>query len=81
MAEAHDICQILIQNLEDAGLKPADVKQCFELWKRGETNAVLRILGAHRRALLHDLHQQQKQIDCLDYLTHKMNKQGGKHHG
>lgn len=81
MAEAHDARQILVQNLKDAGLNMADVEKCTGLCERGQTDAALRVLDEHRRALLRDIHRQQKQIDCLDYLTHKISKQGGRYHG
>ena len=36
----------------------------------------LRLLTAHRRHLLDTLHQEQKRIDCLDYLVYQMRKAG-----
>lgn len=81
MAEAHDSRKILYQNLEDTGMDPRDAEQCAEFLESGQTDAAIRALNEHRRALLRDIHKQQKQIDCLDYLTHRIEKQGGKYHG
>ena len=38
----------------------------------------LKLLAVHRRSLLNHLHEEQKRIDCLDYLVWQMEKPKGK---
>ena len=42
--------------------------------KEGYIDDGMKLLAAHRRLLLEELHREQKQIDCLDYLVYKMKK-------
>ena len=46
--------------------------QIFRLAEAGNTKEQLRLLYRHRAALLDRLHQDQKQIDCLDYLIYRI---------
>ena len=60
--------QQLLQNLQDAGCTDQIIRQYVQLGEAGRTKEQLRLLFRHRAALLDRLHQDQKQIDCLDYL-------------
>ncbi len=51
---------MLCRNLRDAGCGEEGIRQ------------FLRLLSAHRSALLERLHTSQRQIDCLDYLIYQM---------
>jgi len=75
MAEALDKQNILRQNLLDAGCGLVTVQQCIELASRQKSAELLRILAAHRQKLLELLHQNEQQIDCLDYLIYQIEKQ------
>lgn len=86
MAEASDTQGILRQNLLDAGCGPDTVQRCMELVKKQENVELLRLLSRHRRELLDRVHQNEKRIDCLDYLIYqienkKLNLFGGVCHG
>lgn len=74
MAEASDAQGILRQNLVDAGCSPEMIRQCAALAQREKTSELLRILSLHRKMLLDTVHQNEKQIDCLDYLMYKLEK-------
>ena len=74
MAEASDIQGILYQNLVDAGCGRETVQQCMALSQSGKTSKLLRLLAGHRTALLDAVHQNQKQLDCLDYLVYQTEK-------
>lgn len=67
--------EALLQNLKDAGCDRETIDQFFG--RCGETTFYERqkILKAHRRRLLEELHSVQKRIDCLDYLFFEMDLQ------
>lgn len=74
MAEASDTQGILYQNLLDAGCGADTIAQCMDLAKAKERAKLLRILVCHRQGLLDTVHQNEKRIDCLDYLIYRMEK-------
>ena len=53
-----------VQNLKDAGCEQSFIDRFLKL----ERNSQLNLLAKHRSKLLDKLHDNQKQIDCLDYL-------------
>lgn len=64
----------IIQNLKDADCDSETIEKFIaDLQKGKEVNGLQR-LAAHRKNLLHSLHQKQKCIDCLDYLVYQMKK-------
>ena len=75
MPEASDSQGILCQNLIDAGCDQELVQRCVALNREKKTTELLRILSRHRRTLLDAVHLGQKQIDCLDYLVYRMEKE------
>lgn len=62
------------RNLIDAGCDGKTVKQFMELEKAGEQQEQLKLLEKHRSILLDQVHKNEKQIDCLDYLLYQMRK-------
>ena len=75
MPEVSDTRGILRQNLIDAGCGEELVQRCVALTEGERTAEVLRILSRHRKTLLDTVHQGEKQIDCLDYLVYKLEKE------
>lgn len=63
------------QNLRDAGCAEETITVFWESLKNGNKAKALKLLGKHRNFLLDTIHNEQKQIDCLDYLVYQMNKQ------
>lgn len=59
----------LIRNLNDAGCDEHTTKKILELHARGRIKEELRLLQQHKKALLEEVHKNQKNIDCLDFLT------------
>ena len=55
---------LIIQNLKDAGCEQNLIDEFLKL----EKSAQFSLLAKHRSNLLEELHKNQKQIDCLDYL-------------
>lgn len=75
MAKASDTQGIFYQNLIDAGCDQETVERCLSLAQREQTPELLRLLARHRKALLNAVHLHQKQIDYLDYLIYKTEKE------
>ena len=75
MPEASDTKGIFRQNLIDAGCSPELVRQCATLVQQKETSELMRVLSRHKKGLLDTVHQNEKRIDCLDYLIYHLEKQ------
>lgn len=66
--------QDLILNLKAAGLSETSIQEFLVCWKAGETTEQLRLLAQKREGLLDRVHQEEKQIHCLDYLVYQIEK-------
>ena len=44
---------------------------CME---QGKKNELLKRLEEHRKGLLHKVHEEEKHIDCLDYLVYQIGR-------
>lgn len=66
----------IIQNLKDAGCSAGTISEFMEKLRDGKRTEGLKLLAIHRRSLLDHLHEEQKRIDCLDYLVWQMEKPG-----
>ena len=64
----------LVRNLEDAGCDRETVERFLILEKEGKTKEQLRLLSAQRDQLLTKVHQEERRIDCLDYLVFQIRK-------
>ncbi len=65
----------IIQNLKDAGCDGDTIIAFVENFREEKIEDGLKLLAGHRRLLLDGLHKEQRQIDCLDYLVYKLEKQ------
>lgn len=75
MAEASDFLSMIYQNLKDAGCDAQTTEECMTLVKFGNYSGLLPILLVYRKTLLGTVRLGQKQIDCLDYLIYKIQKE------
>ena len=66
--------EAVIQNLEDAGCTQDIIKCCIAYMEQGRKNELLRRLEEHRMGLLNKVHEEEKQIDCLDYLVYQIRR-------
>lgn len=66
---------VLMQNLIDAGCGQEFISEFMDELRKDNISKDLKLLRAHRRSLLDNLHKEQKRIDCLDYLVYKMTKE------
>ena len=64
--------EILRQNLKDAGCSEKLINECMTCYNDGTLSLKLSELNAFRRTVLNETRIKQKQIDCLDYLLHKI---------
>ncbi|MBD5111307.1 MAG: hypothetical protein HDT42_02050 [Ruminococcaceae bacterium] len=65
----------IVQNLIDAGCGQSFISEFMEDFRKDNISKELKLLEAHRRSLLNNLHKEQKRIDCLDYLVYQMTKE------
>ncbi len=78
MPEASDKQAILRENLKDAGCDLDTIYRCEALAQGEKRGELIRVLSLHRRALLDAVHENERRIDCLDYLIYQIEKQGKK---
>ena len=64
---------LMRRNLTDAGFPESEIARIISLLEEGRETAVHRILAQQRAVLLNTVHENQKRIDCLDYLVYDMN--------
>lgn len=62
----------VIQNLRDAGCNNATIDAFIKDFRENKPAEALKLLAVHRQFLLEQLHKEQKQIDCLDYLVYRI---------
>ena len=73
--DKEDKTEELIQNLQDAGGNSEIVKEFSKLLKEKQMDKIFILLSKYRSSLLESLHQNQKEIDILDYLILDLKKQ------
>ena len=76
MPKASDKKAILRENLKDAGCDPDMICRCEALVQGEKRGELMRVLSLHRRVLLATVHENERRIDCLDYLIYQIEKQG-----
>ena len=64
----------VVQNLKDAGCTDEMVEKFMALQDSEGEEQQLILLSIHRKHLLEKLHQDERRIDCLDYLIYQMEK-------
>ncbi len=75
MPEASDTRAILRENLKDAGCDLDTIHRCEALAQEEKSGELIQALSRHRRSLLDTVHENEKRIDCLDYLICRLKKQ------
>lgn len=66
--------EAVIQNLKDAGCAPDIIECCISCMEQGKKKELLKRLEDHRTGLLHKVHEEEKHIDCLDYLVYQIRR-------
>ena len=66
--------EAVVQNLEDAGCAPDIIEGCMTCIEQGKKKELLKRLEEHRTVLLNKVHEEEKHIDCLDYLMYQIGR-------
>lgn len=66
------------QALRDSGCDETIIKEYFSLAEKGCIRKQLNLLSAHRKCLLDQIHREERQIECLDYLVYQIQKEAEK---
>jgi len=68
--------EALIQNLKDAGCSSDTIAVFMHSHEQNITSGQIKILTEQRSLLLGYVRDNQKKLDCLDYLLYKIKKEG-----
>ena len=63
-----------LTNLEDAGCRDEEVKKAKMFYEAGDIEALIRYLRKCRCSRMEELHENQRKVDCLDYLIRQTEK-------
>ena len=77
MANAADRTAVMTENLRDMGLDDESITKCLQMIESGQYQKLERFLKSYRQTLLDSVHGYEKRIDCLDYFTYILRKNGG----
>ncbi len=77
MANAADKKAVMTENLRDMGLDEDSISKCLNMIENGQYSALDRFLKSYRHTLLDNVHKYNDRIDCLDYFTYTLRKNGG----
>ncbi|MDO4619473.1 MAG: hypothetical protein Q4B09_02525 [Lachnospiraceae bacterium] len=69
---------MLLQNLQDAGCDHDMIACCMQLAEQNSEVRMLPELQKFRGCLLEAMHQEQRKLECLDYLIYQLKKQNRK---
>jgi len=75
MAQANDKYSVIIQNLIDSGIDKTIAEKYTQQLLNGDVSKTIIFLRKHRKTLLDEVHKNQKQIDCLDFLLYQLGKE------
>ncbi len=64
----------VIQNLKDAGCDKETIESFMKCMDQDDVGGQLRLMKEQRRCLLNRVHEEEKKIDCLDYLVYQMGR-------
>lgn len=64
----------VIRNLKDAGCDQKRIDCFMECMAQDDFNGQLRLMKEQRRDLLDRVHEEEKQINCLDYLVYQIDR-------
>jgi len=73
-AMGYDSEKDVIQNLKDAGCDQKIIECFMECMAQDDFNGQLRLMKEQRKCLLDRVHEEEKQISCLDYLVYQIDR-------
>ena len=63
--------------LSDIGICEKESTEILDAYSKNSLPEVLELLKKHKKAILCESHKLEKQIDCLDYLIYRFEKEIG----
>ncbi|MBR0132901.1 MAG: hypothetical protein IJM14_07465 [Lachnospiraceae bacterium] len=76
MANAADKTAVVIENLRDMGLDDEMTAKCLMLIEEKRYTEFEKLMKTYRQSLLDSVHKYNDRIDCLDYFTYTLRKNG-----
>ncbi len=73
-AIGYDSEEDVIQNLKDAGCDKKIIECFMKCMAQDDFNGQLELMKEHRKCLLDRVHEEEKQINCLDYLVYQIDR-------
>jgi len=64
----------VIRNLQDAGCSREMIEGFMKCMNQDDLKGQMQLMKEHRKCLLDKVHQEEKQISCLDYLVYQMGR-------
>ena len=64
----------VIQNLKDAGCGREMITCFMKCMEQDDRKGQLQLMKEHRKCLLDRVHEEEKRIDCLDYLVYQIGR-------
>ena len=77
MANAADTEAVMTENLRDMGMDEEMIGKCLRMVMEKRFGELEKLLKVYRQALLDSVHKYNDRIDCLDYFTYTLKKNGG----
>lgn len=65
----------ILNSMSDCGCSEAQAEQFLALKENCCSESCIRYLKRHRKQLLDEIHQMQKNVDCVDYLIRELERQ------
>ncbi len=69
--------KVLNECLNDIGCGNRETEKILKQIADGNLQEAIHLLRIHRKTILGNLHESEKQIDCLDYLVYSLEKEIG----
>ena len=66
--------QEIIENMKAAGCPESDIQSFVHCYESGELKKGMKIISNCRKDILDRIHEEQRKIDCLDYLEYQIKK-------
>ena len=63
-----------VTNLKDAGCTNEEIQRAVQLYKTGDPEVLLHYFRKCRCNRMNELHENQRKVDCLDYLIRQTAK-------
>lgn len=68
----------ILQCLKDCGCDERTAKQFLAYGQEARPRDQIRLLNRRRRSLMDDLHENQKKVDCIDFMIRELEQKGEK---